>query len=107
VGGEPDLQRARRAAVHAQLYEDILLVRKANFDEGYLSQIFFDGYSQNYETTYHDWDKDYWQITPFNHLGTIPEPSTWGALLGTLGTGLYLLRRKRQKGRHTHACTAK
>jgi len=44
-------------------YEDILLVRKTGFSEGYLPQIVFDGY-QNYETTYRQWDKDYWQITP-------------------------------------------
>jgi len=76
-------------------YEDILLVRKAGFNTGYLGQIVFDGY-QNYETTYRQWDKDYWQITPFGHLA-LPEPSTYGALLGALGTGLYLLRRSRRR----------
>ncbi|KXU36275.1 hypothetical protein AXK11_04620 [Cephaloticoccus primus] len=90
-------------------YEDILLVRKVyngvTFNTALLGQIVFDGY-QNYETTYRQWDKDYWQITPFAH-SAVPEPATWGALLGTLGTGLYLLRRKRQKGRRTSECAAK
>jgi len=88
-------------------YEDILLVRKTNFNEGYLPQIVFEGY-QNYETTYRQWDKDYWQIIPFGHLAQIPEPATWGSLLGILGLGLYLIRRrKRQKGRRTNECAAK
>jgi len=79
-------------------YEDFLLVRKANFDPGYLSQILFDGY-QNYETTYRQWDKDYWQITPFGDLAITPEPSTWGSLLGVLGLGLYLIRRRYRRRR--------
>jgi len=79
-------------------YEDIFLVRKVyngvTFNDAVLPRIIFDGY-QNYETTYRQWDKDYWQITPFAH-SAVPEPSTWGALLGALGTGLYLLRRRRR-----------
>jgi len=69
---------------------DFLLVRK---DSQYLSaalgRIQFEGYaSGNWELQ--DFSNDYWQITPF------PEPSTYGAILGAVGTGIFAYRRKRR-----------
>jgi len=72
-------------------YEDILLVRN-HFDRSWLSNIVFEGY-QDYETTWKPYDNTYIQITPF---GAVPEPTTYGAILGALGAGLYLLRRGRR-----------
>jgi len=83
-------------------HEDIFLVRKTGFNPADVSIISFEGY-QTQKITYRDWDADFYQITPFGHLA-MPEPSTYGALLGALGTGLYLLRHKRQKGRRTSEC---
>ncbi|WP_156469109.1 PEP-CTERM sorting domain-containing protein, partial [Cephaloticoccus primus] len=73
-------------------YEDILLVKRANFNFATLPQIIFEGY-QDYETTWKPYDNNYIQITPF---GAVPEPTTYGALLGAAGIGLYLLRRRRR-----------
>jgi len=74
-------------------HEDILLVRRSGFSDADLPKIIFEGY-QDYTTSWRHWDGDYYQIMPFNTLN-IPEPATTGALLGALGTGLWLLRRRK------------
>ncbi|WP_156469202.1 PEP-CTERM sorting domain-containing protein, partial [Cephaloticoccus primus] len=74
-----------------------------HFDRSWLPNIVFEGY-QNYETTWKPYDNNYIQITPF---GIVPEPTTYGAILGAVGIGLYLFRRKRKTGRRTSECAAK
>jgi len=72
-------------------FEDYLLVRRSG-NEGLippiLSQIIFDGYGPARWVPY---DNDYWQITPF------PEPSTYGAILGTIAIALWTWRKRRRK----------
>jgi len=80
-------------------FEDMLLVKRS-FMNGLsesgraylLSQIVFEGY-QDYQTTLKDYDANYWQISPF---GRLPEPSTYGAILGAVGIGLVVWKRKRR-----------
>jgi len=76
-------------------YEDLFLVKKVHngkvFDTALLPQIVFEGY-QDYVTTLKDYDKDYWQITPF---GGVPEPATYGAILAAVGLSLWIWRKKR------------
>jgi len=76
-------------------YEDLFLVRKEGFHTDLLPQIIFEGY-QDYETTWKAYDDTYIQITPWG----APEPSTYGAILGTVGIGLWTWRKRRQKRRH-------
>jgi len=75
-------------------YEDLFLVKKVHngraFDDTKLNQIVFEGY-QDYFPTLKDYDNDYWQITPWG----APEPSTYGAILGAVGLGLVVWRRRR------------
>jgi len=77
-------------------YEDLFLVKKIHngvkFNDLRLNQIVFEGY-QDYFTTWKDYDADYWQIYPFGNRPA-PEPSTYGAILGTIGIGLWTWRRR-------------
>jgi len=81
-------------------YEDLFLVKKVHngveFDQALLPQILFEGY-QDYETTLKDYNADYWQITPFGN--GVPEPATYGAILGAVGIGLVAWRKKTQRQR--------
>jgi len=72
-------------------YEDILLLRKG--PKLNLSQIIFEGY-EDFPVLAIDYDANYWQITPFH----APEPSTYGAILGALGLGVWGWRRRRKWG---------
>jgi len=80
-------------------YEDLLLVRRTYIDgledsdrAQLLSQIFFEGY-QDYQTTLKNYDANYYQIYPFG----APEPSTYGAILGAVGMGLWGWRKRTQR----------
>jgi len=71
-------------------YEDILLVRKDGIMKGGLP-IIFEGY-EDFPVLAIDYDANYFQITPFH----APEPSTYGAILGAFGLGLWGWRRRRR-----------
>jgi len=75
--------------------EDFLLVRRkqANIDRigsGYLSHIYFEDYGSPGATWVY-WSDEYWEIRPF------PEPSTYGAIFGVVGLGLFAWRKKRKQ----------
>jgi len=68
-----------------------LLVRKDSehlYDA--LTRIKFEGHWQ-WRAGLKDFDKDYWQLIP-----DIPEPSTYGAVLGAVGLGGFFLRRRKR-----------
>jgi len=69
-------------------FEDYLLVRKtsANLSSA-LTYINFDGWANGAEIR--DYDTDYWEIIP-----RLPEPSTYGAIFGVMGLGLWAWRRR-------------
>jgi len=71
-------------------YEDYLLVKKVGFDFGNLGKIVFDGLWDLPALAVH-YDAQYYMITPYNS----PEPSTYGAILGAVGIGLWTWRRRR------------
>jgi len=73
-------------------YEDLFLVKREGFQSSLLNQIIFEGY-QDYFPTWKDYDKDYYQIYPF---GIFPEPSTYGAILGVVGLGLVVWRKRKK-----------
>jgi len=79
-------------------YEDLFLVKKIHngkeFNNLLLNQILFEGY-QDYFTTWKDYDNDYWQIYAFG-ASPAPEPSTYGAILGAVGLGLVVWKRRRK-----------
>jgi len=79
-------------------YEDLFLVKKVYngqaFDATKLNQIVFEGY-QDYFPVLKDYNADYWQITPWG----APEPSTYGAILGAVGIGLWGWQKRRQRKR--------
>jgi len=81
-------------------YEDRLLMKKGGgFNPDYLQNIRFEGY-ENFPVIMRKYDWQYWEITPFgtdNTLGFLPEPSTYGAILGTIGIALWSWRRKRRR----------
>jgi len=77
-------------------YEDLFLVRKEGFHSSLLPQIVFEGY-QDYETTWKAYDDTYIQITPFGKGGYLPEPSTYGVILGAMGLGLWGWRKRTQR----------
>jgi len=60
-----------------------------------LNQIYFEGYGPA-KWHWHDLGSDYdgyWQITP------LPEPSTYGAILGAVGLTLVVWRKRRRSGK--------
>jgi len=79
-------------------YEDLFLVKKIHngkeFNDLLLNQIVFEGY-QDYYPTLKNYDADYWQITPWG-ASPAPEPVTTGAILGAVGIGLVIWRRRRR-----------
>jgi len=83
-------------------FSDYFLVSRAFApNSAALSRIWFEGWSPG--SKLRDYNSSYWEIVPL----AAPEPATYGALLGTLGIGAYLIRRNRQKGRRTSECAAK
>jgi len=86
-------------------YEDFLLIKKTAYAVGQwpnlLKQIFFDGYSLDYDLLVKNYNTDYYQITPWGDwsASALPEPSTYGAILGVVGLALVAWR-KRKKTRH-------
>jgi len=83
-------------------YEDLFLVRREGFHTDLLPQIIFEGY-QDYETTWKPYDDTYIQITPFGKGGYLPEPSTYGAILGAVGIGLWTWRKTQRPGLRRNA----
>jgi len=76
---------------------DVFLVRykQDNIDRinsGYLARIKFEGYDTPTEWVSWSENNEYWQIRPSNE----PEPATTGAILGAVGVGLIIWRRKRR-----------
>jgi len=80
-------------------YEDLFLVRRVlndkEFDKNLLPPIVFEGY-QDYQTTLKAYDNVYWQIYPFG-IRSVPEPSTYGAILGAVGLGLWTWKKRKRK----------
>jgi len=72
-----------------QAERDFLLVRKtsANLADA-LTKMAFEGYDRN-NIHLRDFNSDYWQIS------ALPEPTTYGALLGAAGLGLWAWRRRK------------
>jgi len=79
-------------------FEDMLLIHRFGFHTDLLRQIVFEGYPQ---VTYKDYDQDYFQIIPAGYVTPTPEPSTYGAILGAVGLGLVVWKRKRRHGTST------
>jgi len=88
--------------------EDYLLVHRSKAAEYTLStsignggildntkqRVQFEGYSFLYLAHYNE---DYYEITPFARMRPVPEPSTYGAILGATGLGLFAWRRRRKR----------
>jgi len=76
---------------------DYLLVRKIWGDANVppiLNRIYFEGYGPSrWEPHYLNGYDDYWQVTPF------PESSTYGAILGGVGLGLWGWRKRKRAQR--------
>jgi len=68
-------------------YEDYLLIRRNGASSVDLSRIEFEGYGPAF---FRDWNGEFFQIT------VAPEPTTTGAILGSVGLGLALWQRKRR-----------
>jgi len=69
---------------------DYLLVRKdSKHLEDALNKISIEGWDQN-QVYLKDYDEEYWSIE------AAPEPSTYGAILGTVGIGLVVWRKRRK-----------
>jgi len=73
-------------------FEDYLLVKKIGFNFGDLGKIIFDGLWDLPALAVH-YDAQYFMITPYNS----PEPSTYGAILGAVGVGLWTWRKRKQR----------
>jgi len=86
---------------------DVLLVRHnapniARIDADFLARINFEGYG---DAQWVYWSDEYWEIRPLNND---PEPATTGAILGAVGLGLVIWRRRKrrsaQEGRRPVFC---
>jgi len=76
---------------------DLLLVRHsaaniARIDAAFLSRIYFEHYGSP-GAVWEYWSDEYWQIKPF------PEPTTYGAIFGVIGLGVFTWRRRRRASR--------
>jgi len=74
---------------------DFLLVRHdatniARIDAAFLARINFEGYG---DAQWVYWSDEFWEIKP---MAADPEPATTGAILGAVGLGLVIWRKKRQ-----------
>jgi len=69
-------------------YEDYILIRRNGAGLVNLDNIVFEGYGP---AIMRSWDDDYYQITPN------PEPATYGAILGIVGIGIVMWRKKRRR----------
>jgi len=75
---------------------DFLLVRHdatniARIDAAFLARINFEGYG---DAQWVHWSDEFWEIKP---MTADPEPATTGAILGAVGLGLVIWRRKRKQ----------
>jgi len=75
-------------------FEDYLLIRRNGAGLVNLNNIEFEGYGP---AILRPWDGDYYQITPN------PEPATYGAILGIVGIGLVVWRKKRRSLKPSHS----
>jgi len=85
-------------------YEDYLLIKRTAAHAELFSggsgftrvepPIEFEGYSGG--VTWTHYNDDYWEVTPFGRVGPVPEPSTYGAILGATGLGLLIWRRRKR-----------
>jgi len=66
-------------------FEDYILINRNGVGNGVLERITFEGYGP---ALLRDWDSTFYQITP------MPEPATYGAILGAVGLGLWGWRKK-------------
>jgi len=69
-------------------YEDYILIRRNGAGLVNLSNIEFEGYGP---AIFRPWDGNYYIITP------MPEPATYGVILGAVGVGLVVWRRKQKR----------
>jgi len=86
-------------------YEDYLLIKRTAAHAELLSggsgftrvepPIEFEGYGST--VTWTHYNDDYWEVTPFGRVTPFPEPSTYGAILGAVGLGLIVWRRRKQR----------
>jgi len=86
-------------------YEDYLLIKRTAAHAALFSggsgftrtepPIEFEGYGG--AVTWTHYNNDYWEVTPFGRVGPVPEPSTYGAILGATGLGLLAWRRRKQR----------
>jgi len=75
---------------------DFILVRHspaniARINADFLSRIKFEGYTDPAVWVY--WSNDYWEIRP------MPEPSTYGAIFGIVGLGLWSWKKRKRRTR--------
>jgi len=68
-------------------YEDYILIRRNGAGLVNLDNIVFEGYGP---AIMRSWDDDYYQITPN------PEPATYGAILGIVGIGIVVWRKRKR-----------
>jgi len=82
-----------------------ILVRKTSPGlDDYLRQIWFEDYGPAKKIEWAE-DNRYWEIVPGfrGWADPAPEPSTYGAILGAVGLGLVLWRRRKHQGKCSHA----
>jgi len=77
---------------HWEDKHDFLLVRRSaaninRIDADFLARINFEGYDAPAQWVY--WSDEYWEIKP------MPEPSTYGTILGAVGLGLFICAKRR------------
>jgi len=56
-----------------------------------LARIWFEGWEQGAALRDYAHDGDYWEIVP---MGIVPEPATYGAILGAVGLGVWAWRNR-------------